>query len=483
MPTPSLLHLDAERLVPKPPERTVALQNSIDRLFERINYERVAPGKYDGSNFELSRMGNLLARLNDPHLATPCVHIAGTKGKGSTASLTASVLAAAGYTTGLFTSPHIHDFEERVTVNRTWAEPAVYEQSFAAVWAAVEQMDETGEHATYFEITTALAWDVFRRTKCDIAVVEVGLGGRLDSTNLCSPLVTAITSISRDHSKLLGDTLAAIAREKAGIYKKDVPTVSGVDRNTSAVVQDIAKTVGCELWQLGREIAFDDPVSEPLATHCIAVTTPRRVHEQVPVALPGPHQSRNTALVVAICDLLNESFPIRDDDLQSGLANADCPLRIEVVASRPTVVLDAAHNGASIAALVETLRPIKANKRWLIFGSSRDKHVDDMLDQLASRDGEERFADEVLITEFSTNPRALPCPDLAALTRASLGEPVRVVESPTIAIETALREASVDDLIVVTGSFFLATEIREYFIKAAQSRSHQPSADAAESPA
>lgn len=464
--TPSLSNLESGAPLTKPPARTPGLQAAIDRLFDRINYERVSPGKYDLADFELSRMAALLAELDNPQQATPCVHIAGTKGKGSVASLVASVLTAAGHRTGLFTSPHIHYFEERITVGQQWPNPADLEASFHDVWKAVERLDRQDRYATYFEISTALAWDLFRRARCDIAVVEVGLGGRLDSTNICDPLVTAITSISRDHSKLLGDTLPLIATEKAGIFKKGVVAVSGATGEVVDTIAGIAQQVGCELWTLDRDVTFEATTAEPLACRDLNVTTPKHCYDKLPVVLPGQHQDRNAALAAAICNRLPAQLRPDVAAMRTGMANVVCPLRVEVMSTDPIIVLDAAHNGASIAALLDVIRPVPARKRWLIFGTSKDKHLGDMLAEFArpASNGQALF-DHMIVTEYQNNPRALETDKLAALASKALGDIVTTAETPQDAIEHALRRVSRDDLVVVTGSFFLSGEVREHLIE------------------
>lgn len=469
--TPSLSNLASGPPLATPPVRTPGLQAAIDRLFDRINYERVSPGKYQLADFELSRMSALLAELNDPQQATPCIHIAGTKGKGSIASLIASVLTAGERRTGLFTSPHIHYFEERVTVGQQWPNPAELEASFQDVWNAVERLDSQGRYATYFEISTALAWDLFRRAQCDIAVVEVGLGGRLDSTNICNPLVTAITSISRDHSKLLGDTLPLIAAEKAGIFKPGIVAVSGATGEAVDTIDGIAHEVGCELWMLDREVTFETQPADPLERRELNVTTPNSRFEKLPVILPGRHQDRNAALVAAICDRLPDHLRPDINAMRAGMAGVVCPLRIEVMSTEPLVILDAAHNGASIAALLDVIRSVPAKQRWLIFGTSKDKHLGDMLAEFAqpTSDSQALF-DHIIVTEYQNNPRALETNKLAASAGKALGDIVTTAKTPQAAIEHVLERASRDDLVVVTGSFFLSGEVREHLIEQQRSR-------------
>ena len=438
---------------PTPPRTDATLAHQ-RRLLGRTNFERISPGKYAVADFELSRMAALLADLGEPQLATPCVHVAGSKGKGSVATAVSAALAAGGARCGLFTSPHVHHFEERVRIGGEFLPAAAWEAAFGAVWPAVDRMDAEGRRATFFEIVTAVAWLAFRGQSCDAAAVEVGLGGRLDSTNLCRPLVTVVTSISRDHGQLLGDSLSQIAAEKAGILKPGVPCVSGAEGEAAAVIEARAAEVGCPLWRLGREIELTGSAADPMRPREVSVRTPAG-SRAVPVALPGRHQERNAALAAAALDLLPESLRPTPEEASAGLASLACPLRVEVVGERPRVVLDAAHNGASVAALVAAVSEVPAARRWLVFGTSSDKHVEDMLAELRGA------ADRVVVTAYSTNPRALPADELATQARAALGQDVEVAADPAAAVALLRREAGPEDLVVCTGSFYLAGEVRE----------------------
>ena len=440
-----------------PPDRTPTIDSYLDRLHGRINYERRMPGKYAAADFKLDRMAALLRSLGDPQLQTPCVHVAGTKGKGSVATAAASVLTAAGTRTGLFTSPHVRHFEERIRVDGGYPPVGILEAAFGEVFAAVEELDASGDHATYFEIATGLAWCVFRAAGCRVAVMEVGLGGRLDSTNLCRPLVCCVTSISRDHAKLLGDTLRKIAAEKAGILKAGVPVVSGAGGPAAGVIRARAADLGCRLWTLGDQIRAVPSQVDPLLPRAVDVRTPRGVW-RLPVVLPGRHQEWNAALVAGVLDSLPEDLRPGQDAATRGLGSLSVPLRIEVVRRRPLTVLDAAHNGASVAALRAALKRTPRARTWLLFGTSGDKHVEDMLREL------EGFADRVLVTAFVKNPRAVPAGELAGRVRQAWGGDVTSAETPAEALRLIEAEIAGDDLLVVTGSFFLAGEARELLV-------------------
>jgi len=311
--------------------------------FGRINYEvrSAAP-----SDLKLERMRALLKAVGDPHDRLRLVHVTGTKGKGSTSAMIASVLTAAGYRVGLFTSPHLERVEERIRVN---GEPISRTELAALVerLAPEVQRMEAGPvpHPTFFEMSTALGFLHFVQRRCEFTVIEVGLGGRFDSSNVCHPLVSVITSIGLDHTAQLGNTLEEIAYQKAGIIKRGVPVVCGVvPPGPRQVIEGVAAEVRA-------------PVIPP------ATWVPS------PLGLLGRHQQSNAAIAVAALDQLRRTgVPIPDSAVSRGLAEVRWPARIEVVARRPTVILDTAHNVPSVEALVNTLREVRAGGREEVGG-------------------------------------------------------------------------------------------------------------------
>ncbi|MBW3539149.1 MAG: bifunctional folylpolyglutamate synthase/dihydrofolate synthase [Planctomycetes bacterium] len=434
--------------------------DAIAFLYGRVDYERV-PAVDAARDFKLERIERLLGALSNPHLEIPAVHIAGTKGKGSTAVMTAEILSAAGYRTGLFTSPHVSRFEERMRVDGrspSLDEVAELVEQLRGPAAALEASDPA-LMPTFFELTTALAWLYFIRHGAELVVLEVGLGGRLDATNLCRPLATAITNISYDHTDILGRTLASIAAEKAGILKRGVPLVSGVAGDEPReVVLEASRRLEAPLWELGREIRVGErtPVGSGVCAS-IDVTTPVRRHEELRVPLAGRHQESNAALAVALIDLLHTAgWRVPGEAVPLGLSRVNWPVRIEVVAQRPTVVIDAAHNVASVEALVDTLRRLfPARRRVLVFAAARDKDVQGMLAVLRDE------FDAIVLTRYQTNPRAVTVENLAAMLHDAPEKVVVTAPDPAAAWEQARRLAGPDDLICVTGSFFLAAEMRE----------------------
>lgn len=433
-------------------------------LFGRLNYERTPP-RQGTEAFRLGRMRELLDRLGRPDEGLPIVHVAGTKGKGSTAAMIACCLTAAGYRAGLYTSPHLQCLEERFAVDGLACAPQDLAEMVESLRPAVAAMDAAGDGdgPTFFELTTALAWLDFARRGAEIAVLEVGLGGRLDSTNVCRPEVTLITNISFDHTRQLGNTLASIAGEKAGIVKPGVPLVSGVEGEESlAVIQRVCRERNAPWLQLGRDFGYEHTPAHHLERDAAAdsmrywgageLGPPM---EQLELGLLGRHQATNAASAIACLALLRgRGWRIEESAIRSGLASVRCPGRVEVLCRRPTVVLDTAHNLASIEATLTTLREsFEPRRRTLVFGASGEKDLRGMLRQLTGE------FDRIILTRFVENPRAADPRALAALA-AEFGAASEVADSPEEAWRMACEEMAEEDLICVTGSFFLAAEMR-----------------------
>jgi len=445
---------------------------AIEFIFGRINYERVAGIAYSADDGKLERMRRLLALLDHPEERLPAVHIAGTKGKGSTSVMAAGILSAAGHRTGLFTSPHVAAFEERMVVDGQPPPPDHFVDLANRLVGPVERMDagSAGGGPTYFELATALAWLYFHDQKADIAVLEVGLGGRLDATNICRPMVGVITNISRDHTNVLGSSVAQIAAEKAGIVKPGIPLISGVANGPAGdVVEQVCRRQESPLFRLGDEIKWRPSQNGERASkpHRFAdghlkidVETPWGCADDVPVSLLGSHQGANAALAVAAARLLaTRSFKIPLWAIHDGMAAVRWPARIEVVASSPLVVVDAAHNWASTQALVDTLDDhFPGRRRILVFAATKDKDVSGLLRLLVPR------FDTVILTQYHTNPRAVPAEELLALVQATSLRSCHLAADATFAWDMVRRLAAPDDLVCVTGSFFIATEIRRMLL-------------------
>jgi dihydrofolate synthase / folylpolyglutamate synthase len=441
-------------------------RHSLDYLYGRLDYERLGMPRTE-SDLRLGRMRRLLRSLDDPQDALRIVHVAGTKGKGSTAFMIASASIAAGHPTGLFTSPHLDRLEERFQVDGAEATPEDIVALVDAVRPAVERLDRVDPRfvevgATFFEITTAMGLLHFARCGVGLVVLEVGMGGRLDSTNAVCPVVSVLTSISFDHTRLLGTTLAAIAAEKAGIVKRGRPVVSGVrDAEPRAIIRQIAASRRSPLREIDVDFRYDYlPPQQPLTR-----PTPGRAHVStwrtdwgvVEPSLLGEHQILNASVALATIDVLDEQgFSIGREPALRSFTNLQWPARAEVLLERPwMVVVDGAHNTASAAALADTLRTCFPQvSRTLLFGSSREKDFRAQLEALLP------LFDRVICTRYANNPRAVPPADVAEVI-LDLGRPdVVVCDNPERAWEVARSITPDGALICATGSLFLAGEMR-----------------------
>lgn len=436
-------------------------EQALEFLFGRINFERSQPDSYSSNDFKLDRMRCLLAAAGDPHLRLPAVHVAGTKGKGSTCSLLAQVLTAHGLPAGLFTSPHLSRYEERMQVDGRMPTPVELVELVNRLQPAVADLDRSPArmHPTFFEITNVLGWLYFLDRQARCAVLETGLGGRLDSTNLCAPWVTVITNVSRDHMQFLGHTVREIATEKAGIIKSRVPVVSGCQHPDAIdVIKQTSRRLQAELWQLGREITWS---WHDRAARTIDVTTPRRRWQQMPVPLLGEHQAVNTAIALATLDRLPETeVSLVPETVRQGFLSTKWPARLEVVGTAPTVVLDAAHNWASARALRETIeQSFPARRRILVFACSKDKDARGLLRQLTP------VFDSLIVTRYVENPRATAPEELQTFLDDALQRASHRAADPVSAWKLARKLAHPQDLIVITGSLFLVAELREMLLE------------------
>ena len=431
-----------------------------------INYEQRMPAAAD---LRLDRMRALLARLGDPQNRLRIVHIAGTKGKGSTSAMLASVLRRAGRRVGLFTSPHLCRVEERIQVDGAPITAGELTVLLHEVRRAVERLAQPA--VTFFEATTAVGFLHFVRRRVDAAVVEVGLGGRFDSTNVCRPAVAVITSISLDHTRQLGDHVAAIAMEKAGIVKPGRPTLSGATApEARPVIERICRERGSPLRQLGVDFHYDyEPgrvgnESDGAADRRARVRVrSRQAWQWMELSLLGEHQAANAALAVACVEQLREAgWAIPDAAVAAGLAATDWPARMEVLGRRPLVVLDCAHNTASADALARTLlESFPPCRRLLVFAGSSDKDLAGMFRILAPH-----FA-HAFLTPYFGSARSAPPEQMAELLQGVGGPPATRCPNPAAAWEAARNMAGPDDLICITGSVFLAGEMRSLLTAAA----------------
>ncbi|MFP4139864.1 MAG: bifunctional folylpolyglutamate synthase/dihydrofolate synthase [Planctomycetota bacterium] len=433
-------------------------------LYSHTDYEQMLRVRYNRDTFSLDRMNGLLKKLGNPHKKLTAVHIAGTKGKGSTAMMLAAMLQSCGYKVGLYTSPHLCDLRERIQVNGSMISMAALTREIAKVEPILEKM--RSDKPTFFEIFTALAFDHFADQELDIVVIETGLGGRLDSTNVLTPKVCGLTSISMDHMHQLGKTLKEITTEKAGILKKSIPAVSvPQDPEAERVLRKVSKENGTKVLFAGKDIDFSYRVESSRMDGChtrVCLTTPRSRFEHLPVPVLGEHQAINCGLALALLDQLKESgMDIDDAKAIKGLNDVHLPGRMELLYKDPRVLADGAHNAASVQALMRGIgQHIPYDSMVMIFGCSGDKDIEGMMRQIATG------ADKVIFTRAANSPRAADPKELAAMYEEYSGRVAQVMDNLTEAIRTAGSAVSREDLICITGSFYLVGEAKQLLQKA-----------------
>ena len=425
-----------------------AYNQALDYLYSFVDYSLKHSSELAKAEFNLDRMFALMEELGDPQLKYPIIHVAGTKGKGSVSALCASALQAAGYKVGLYTSPHLLDYVERIQVN---GEPISHEfmiELVEEIKPAVVKIPKL----TTFEITTALGFLAFARKDVTAAVIEVGLGGRLDATNIVTPKVSVITSLSYDHMAVLGDTLAKIAGEKAGIIKPDVPVVSAPQKEEALeVLERVAKLENSSFTLVSKDIKFE-PLTSSLDGQSLHIVDDVRYSTfDVQLPLLGSHQLENAA--TAYVALKVSRIPISDEAIQKGFSQVKWRARFEVVRREPPVIFDSAHNQDSFAKLRETLETyFPVRQVYLIFGVSEDKNIPGMFAEMKPKI-------KKLIVTRADHPRALEPEKIIQLAdQAGLeSEAVSPVES---AFRRALEYSEKDGSIVLSaGSMFVTAEV------------------------
>jgi len=436
-------------------------EKAIKYLFARSDYENERHLRYNVDTFNLKRMQKLLSLVGSPHKKIDTVHIAGTKGKGSTATMLAKMLEANGYKVGLYTSPHVLDLHERITVNSKMITKVEMLRLLNRIYAPVEKMSVDGA-PTFFEIMTALAFMHFTDMGTDIAVIETGLGGRLDSTNVIKPKVVGITSLSIDHHLQLGDSIDRIAMEKAGVFKKGIPIVT-VQQEAEAmrVLRQQAAVVKAPISVTGGDIDFShrfetSPEHGPHNRICLTTPTSRFEHLRVP--LHGIHQAINCGLALAMLDKLKASgFKVDNDKVVKGLSNVKLAGRMEMVCEDPRILIDAAHNAASIRALIHAIgQNIPYDSMVVIFGCNEDKDVKGMLREL------QYGADKVIFTR-SSSAKAMSPDELAEIYGLISGKMCQAAASLGEALRLAGSAVGKEDLICITGSFYLIGQAKARF--------------------
>ncbi len=437
------------------PESLRAIRNyrtALEFLNSRTDYEKMTRVGYNHTNFNLSRMLRLLAGLGNPHKKIQTVHVAGTKGKGSTCHMVASMLQNSGYRTGLYTSPHIVNLRERISVDSALVTEHEFTRLMAKIAPVVNRLRR--DEPTFFEIMTAAAFLHFVNHKVHIAVIETGLGGRLDSTNVIKPEACGIVSISYDHIAQLGSTLEKIAEEKAGIFKPGVPVISAPQvPAVKRVLRKVAERVGCPLRFIGDDIEFSyrfesSRASGPHTRVCLATPTTRFDHLRVP--LLGEHQAHNCGVALGIIDSLRQvGWEIPEQGAIDGLAQVRIQGRMEMIREMPRTIVDAAHNASSVAALMRAIgQNISYDSMVVIFGCSADKDVDGMLAQL------QLGADKVIFTTAATS-RSIDPHELHTRFVEKSQKMAQVGDTLEAAYEIACKSVSREDLICITGSIYL----------------------------
>ena len=444
-------------------------QEALDFLYSFIDYSLKRNFRNAAEKFDLARMRIFMQLLGDPHNDYGIIHVAGTKGKGSVSAFCASILAAQGYKTGLYTSPHMVRFTERIRINGEEISQAELVEIVALLKQAAEKVPEI----TTFELTTALAFLHFSRQKVDYAVFEVGLGGRLDATNIVQPIIAVITSISYDHVSILGNTLSEIAGEKGGIIKQGTPVVVAPQKEEARrKLEEIASERSAPLIQVGWDILYAadshslsgqtflvwTPDEQPLVDEFIEsagrdLWSPLRIH----IPLLGFHQGENAATAYAALKTAEKfGLTLTQEAYEKGFASVQWPGRMEVLNQHPPVVIDSAHNRYSALRLRQALDDyFPGLPIVMVFGASEDKDIEGMYQELMPRVHR-------VITTQSIHPRAYDAGKLVEMAHRC-GRSAEAIIPVEKALEAALEEAGQEAVVLVTGSVFVAAAAREIF--------------------
>jgi dihydrofolate synthase/folylpolyglutamate synthase len=436
-------------------------QAALDYIYQFVDFSMTKGQVFTPDTFDLSRMKALLDALDNPQLKYPVIHIAGSKGKGSTAAMIASVLRASGYSVGLYTSPHMIDFNERIQINGV----PISHPSFVSLLEKYKPVIESVEQITTFEVATALAFQYFANAGVDIAVIEVGLGGRLDATNLVQPLLTVITSISLDHTAILGDTLEKIAFEKGGIIKPGIPVVlahqcDSVLKNLKLLAVERGSPILSvdEMLQMNQKKT--DIYGQQIVVHYQpGIPSKLKLNQedciQIWLPLVGKHQMENASTAfLALVWMAANGYSISIEMLLRGFQETDWPGRFEVVSKKPLVIVDSAHNPDSAQRLSQTIQELLPGKKiCMIFGASEDKDVEKMISAF-------RGTINYFIFTESTHPRAMAVGQLE-----KIGKNLDVHSESSLPIELVVSKICstlpIDEVCIATGSVFIAAAVKE----------------------
>jgi dihydrofolate synthase / folylpolyglutamate synthase len=406
---------------------------------------------HSGIKLGLQNTSRLLQYFENPQLSIRTIHIAGTNGKGSTAAITESILRAAGYKTGLYTSPHLLDFRERIQINRNLIEKQDIIRLTLIIKSAVEELQIP---VTFFEFGTILAFLYFKEQNVDVNILEVGLGGRLDATNLCEAEFSIITSISHDHMEYLGDDLKQIAFEKASIIKPSGTVFAHIpDNEIFYVVNSLAQSRDATVYRLNSEFKVTQIESEK-GLQTFDFSGEKEEFTGLKLPLIGQFQAKNAGLAIAACLKLLENSS--ENDIRKGLRTVQWEGRLEVVSDNPTVVLDSAHNEASVRNMTSELRKsIKFSRCLVILGLMKDKEIDKIIENLS------QFGDYFYLVQV--NPPRGADPEKLKEKFKKYKKPVQVSKSVSSALQTIKGFSSPNDLVCITGSIFTVAEAKKYF--------------------
>jgi len=436
------------------------------RYLLTLGRELAAPTQAAAAKFDLENITVLAERLGRPDHAYPSAHIAGTNGKGSTAAFLESILRHAGFRTGLNTSPHLEKINERIRINGEEISDSAFVEIFSRIQMLIEELLADAKlraHPTYFECVTAMAFEHFARARVEFGVFEVGLGGRLDATNILSPAVTIITRIDFDHENFLGHSLREIASEKAGILKPGVPLIlAGQRPEAREVILARAAQLNCPVTETDKAFATDQRAAQDGRFRALVTELASGDSLEIAPSLPGEFQLQNALNAAAAARYLKRcGFRISDEAITEGIANTIWPGRLEKLQSQPDIYLDGAHNPGAAQEIAAFLQQNFAGRKiWLIYGALRDKAVDEVAGLLFPH------AAEVIFTEPRTS-RAISAQRLAEIA-AHHASSFSVVSSAEQALNQALAEAAPRDAIFITGSLYLVGQLRHYWKTHAQ---------------
>jgi dihydrofolate synthase / folylpolyglutamate synthase len=413
-----------------------------------------------GMNFGLGRIEELMKRVGNPERNLQVIHVGGTNGKGSTTMLITEVLEEAGYRVGMFTSPHLHDYRERITINGEMISKADVIGLIHTLRPHLEELVQKGvEHPTEFEVNTAMALMYFAAQKVDYAIIEVGLGGAIDSTNIVQPIISVITNVGMDHMDYLGETLEEITQVKAGIIKPNSVVITAANRpEVLKIIREKAQSVGAQLWVVGEDVSWETRWSGELEQEFDLVGL-YGSYRKLRLRLVGAHQVVNAATAVTVCEVLRAEYGVEIErkHIYEGLRKTVWPGRLEMLSLKPKILLDGAHNVDGAQALAEALGLFTRQRLILCLGMLGDKEREKVVKLLAP------LADEIIITK-PNSPRAGNWQYLAELIEAQ-GKSVTKIEEPGQAVLEAYSRLQPEDMLCVTGSLYMLADARQALLE------------------